>query len=90
MGSVNAIFAAGLSLLVVLPLEGGHDWPMFRRNPAQTGVAEGTLRDDFEVRWTFEAGGAIVSSPVVVDGRVYFGCDDQKIRCLRLSDGKEL
>ena len=63
---------------------------MFRRDPAQTGVADGALGDEFEVAWTFEAGGAIVSSPVVVGGRVYFGCDDQKIHCLRFSDGKEL
>jgi len=63
---------------------------MFRRDPAQTGVASGSLGEEFELVWSFEAGGAVTSSPVVVDGLVYFGSDDQKIRCVRLSDGEEV
>lgn len=93
----------GALLLTTLPLTGwawqdvsaeavpaGGDWPMFRMDPAQTGVAAGALGDAFELAWTFECGGAVTSSPVVVDGLVYFGSDDQKIRCVRLADGEEV
>ena len=66
------------------------DWSMFRGDLAQTGLAAGSLGDEFEVLWTVEVGGAVTSSPVVVDGLVYFGSDDQFIRCVKLEDGEEV
>ncbi len=63
---------------------------MFRGDAAQTGVAAGSLGEDFVLEWTFEAGGAITSSAVVSDGLVYFGSDDQHIRCVTLEEGKEV
>jgi outer membrane protein assembly factor BamB len=103
MGAVKFLALTWTLLLWTLPSTGGTaqdapaaarpapapgDWPMFRRDAAQTGVAAGTLGESFELLWTFECGGAVTSSPVVVDGKVYFGSDDQKIRCVRLSDGE--
>ena len=63
------------------------EWRQFRGDAAQRGVAPGSLGDDFEVRWTYEAGGAIASSPVVADGLVYFGSDDQKVHAVELASG---
>ena len=66
------------------------DWPMFRGNSGQSGVASGELAEDLELAWSFLAGGAIVSSPVVADGRVFFGCDDGKLHALNFETGEEL
>lgn len=65
-------------------------WPTFRGDRALTGVAGGSLPDNPVLRWTFAAEGAIVSSPVVVDGRVHFGSDDGRIYCLDLETGARI
>jgi len=63
------------------------NWPMFRGDVAQTGVAHGTLGDRFELAWTFKTEGAITSSPVVVDGTVFFGSDDGFLYAVDLETG---
>jgi outer membrane protein assembly factor BamB len=63
------------------------NWPMFRGNQAQTGLAEGSLGKDLVLGWTFTTGEAVRSSPVIQDGRVYVGSGDGKLYCLRLGDG---
>lgn len=85
---------AGPTLLALLcaPLfaGGAEDWPSFRGDPGQRGVAGGSLPGSLELAWTFDAGGAIASSPVVADGRVFFGCDTGKVHALRTADGEPL
>ena len=66
----------------------GADWSNFRGNRSLTGIAPGILPDEPELLWTFEAEGAIVSSPVIADSRVYFGSDDGNIYCLDFRSGK--
>ncbi|MHC4656663.1 MAG: outer membrane protein assembly factor BamB family protein, partial [Planctomycetota bacterium] len=39
------------------------------------------------VRWTFFTKGPVRLAPVVVDGRVYVGCDDGYVYCLSGNDG---
>ena len=39
------------------------------------------------ILWTFIAGGRIDSPPTIWRGRVYFGCTDGWVYCLRASDG---
>ncbi|HUT67064.1 MAG TPA: PQQ-binding-like beta-propeller repeat protein [Dehalococcoidales bacterium] len=67
------------------------DWTMFRRDLEHTGsinpdgnLPQGTLQ------WTFSTGGAIHSSPAVVDGVVYFGSRDSYIYALDAATGEEL
>lgn len=64
-------------------------WPIYRGSTALVGLAAGEVPDEPDLLWTFEAGGAITSSPVVADGRVYFGSDDQHLRALDLETGQE-
>jgi len=66
------------------------DWPIFRGNSSLRGFAPGTLPSTFEIKWSFETGGAIASSPIVVDGRVFVGSDDGCLYCVNLEDGSEV
>src|SRR5262245_17094240 len=75
-------------LALLAPLAGASgDWPIFRGDPALTGVAAGTLPAAPVQRWSFQAGKSIVSSPVVSAGRLVIGCDDGKIYCLDAASG---
>ena len=40
------------------------------------------------VLWTFFSDGPVRFAPSVVNGRVYFGCDDGCVYCLRADDGR--
>ena len=64
-------------------------WPMHRGHPGLLGVATGSLADRFEVAWFFETGGAILSSPVVTGGLVYFGSSDQSVYAVDLRTGEK-
>jgi len=68
------------------PLPG--DWSMFRRDLSRGGsigteVPQGTLK------WVFDTGGAIHSSPAVVDGTVYFGSRDYNLYAVDADTGSE-
>jgi eukaryotic-like serine/threonine-protein kinase len=51
---------------------------MFRGGPDHTGVYQATgLRGAPAVKWRFQTGGPVLSSPAVDGGTVYFGSSDQ-------------
>jgi outer membrane protein assembly factor BamB len=66
------------------------DWPIYRGNPGLHGVAAGTLGDRLELAWSFETGGAIISSPVVVEGIAYFGSTDGSVYAVDVASGEKL
>jgi polyvinyl alcohol dehydrogenase (cytochrome) len=68
------------SLVIAYPSRGSlTDWPKYCGNLAMTGVAAGeraispTSAPNFLSAWTETLPGAVASSPIVVDGRVYVG-----------------
>ena len=65
---------------------GTKDWPMWRANPANTANAQ-SGPESLNLDWVFTTEGAVVSSPSVVDGRVYVGSQDQNIYCLDARGG---
>ena len=79
-----------LLLLALEPAggQGSGPWTIYRGTQGLVGVAPGTLGDTLELHWTFEAGGAITSSPVVDGERIYFGSDDQHIHALDRRSGE--
>jgi len=84
--------SAFLSLLLLaasFQVPEAEDWPSYRGGPALQGVAPGSLAGDLELAWTFEAGGAITSSPVVAGGLVYFGSDDYHVYALDAATGEK-
>ncbi len=66
------------------------EWPLFRGEPSLRGVAPGTVPAQLELLWTYESGGAITSSPVVSEGKVYFGSDDMAVHAVDAQTGKGL
>jgi outer membrane protein assembly factor BamB len=65
------------------------DWPVFRGNALQTGVADGMLPDQLDVLWKFTTKDSIDSTPAVAGGVVYVGSEDKFLYALELTTGKE-
>ncbi len=53
----------------------------------QSGALVALDRGSEQEVWRFQTGGAMFSTPVVVDGIAYFGSADKKVYALRVSDG---
>lgn len=66
------------------------DWPLFRGNALQDGVATGvSLPDKLEVRWKVQLPKDTESTAAIVGGVVYIGCFDDHLHALELATGKE-
>jgi outer membrane protein assembly factor BamB len=65
------------------------DWPVFRGNALQTGVASSQLPDKLDVLWTFKTKDAIEGSAAIARGTVYVGSQDEYLYALDLATGKE-
>ncbi|MDD5259533.1 MAG: PQQ-binding-like beta-propeller repeat protein [bacterium] len=65
------------------------NWPMFKYCPERTGYSfpQHIVARELDEKWYYTAGGDINSSPAVDKSRVVFGCDDNKVYCIRASDG---
>jgi len=62
----------------------------FRGNNAHTGVYPGSgPRQAAGPKWTFKAGGPIVTSPAIADGVVYFGAMDGHLHAVAQDTGQE-
>lgn len=71
------------------------DWPTFRFNAEQTGVAAAALPDKLAQRWTRKFGNDLGSSVIestaaIVDGVVYVGGFDDHLHALDLASGKPM
>ncbi|MBX5320466.1 MAG: PQQ-binding-like beta-propeller repeat protein [Candidatus Bathyarchaeia archaeon] len=64
-------------------------WNMFGGPPSNYGVAVGTHApsDISTPAWFYQASGPIVGSPVVADGKVFFGSYDGSIYCIDAYSG---
>jgi outer membrane protein assembly factor BamB len=65
------------------------DWPVFRGNAEQTGVASDTLPDKLELLWKFSTKDSIEGAPAIAGGVVYVGSFDEYLYALDLANGKE-
>src|SRR5262249_18317093 len=64
-------------------------WPVFRGNPQQTGVAASALPDKLRVRWQFKAKEAVESTAALADGTAFIGSFDGHLYALDLKSGRE-
>jgi outer membrane protein assembly factor BamB len=65
---------------------GTKPWPMWRRDPAHTATGQ-SGPTNLTLRWMFTTGGGVVSSPGVVDCKVYVGSQDKNVYCLDARSG---
>ena len=87
----GAIARPTLHPRIQTPLAEIPGWPMFHHDPNHTGVANSTAPETNNILWSYEAGGDVLSSPAVVNGKVYCASyDDNTVFCLRESDGYRL
>jgi glucose dehydrogenase len=63
---------------------------MFRGGPSHSGVVDTAVPEHLTVKWKFQTGDAIVSSPSVAGGRVYIGSNDNFLYALDAATGKLL
>ncbi len=89
LAALLSVFSARASASVS-PVSAADEWPMFRGNPALTGVAGGTLPDKPVLLWNFKTGGAVKSSAVIGGGKVYIGSNDGFIYALDFASGRKL
>lgn len=61
------------------------DWSMFMNDPAHSGVGYGPT--DLTLKWSVQAGGAIVSSPTLANGVAYVGSYDGNIYAFNTNNG---
>ena len=66
---------------------GSTSWPMWRDNPEHTAVGKSGPANA-TLRWKFSTGGGVVSSPAIVDGRIYVGSQDKRVYCLDARNGR--
>jgi outer membrane protein assembly factor BamB len=62
------------------------DWPVFRGNALQTGVAISELPDQLAVLWTFKAK-SFEGTAAIGNGVVFVGCQDEFVYAVNLADG---
>ena len=59
------------------------NWPMFQRDHLHSGlVAEDFTAPQGRVKWRFDTGGPLFSSPAVVDGVIYLTTGDRRVVAL--------
>ena len=91
-GIVLTVFLLGMLTLTfnVQPVAASVEidwWPMFSHDLNHTGYSTSTAPNTNNTIWNYTTGGAVWSSPAVVDGRVYVGSWDYKVYCLDASTG---
>ena len=65
------------------------DWPLFRGNELQDGIAQTTLPDQLDVIWKIKLDMGIESTAAIVKDTAYVGCFDDHMRALDLKTGQE-
>src|SRR5436309_15546763 len=65
------------------------DWPLFRGNALQTGVARDELPGMVQVRWKLQFKEGFDGAAAITGGVVYAGSFDQHLYALDLVTGKE-
>lgn len=88
---IAAFFVVPFAALALAeaPADLARDWPIFRGNSLQTGVAPGKLPDKLEVLWKFQAKEGIEGTAAIVGDTVYFGSFDTNLYAVDFATGKE-
>src|SRR5262245_39514121 len=80
---------AGVLSLLLTAAGTRADWPVFRGDPAMTGVGDARLPDQLAVKWRFQTGNAVEGAPAVVAGVAYVASTDKHLYAVDLATGQE-
>jgi outer membrane protein assembly factor BamB len=89
LGTCTLAFMLGQTFMFATDDSAKADWPVFRGNSEQTGVAAATLPDKLELLWKFSTQDSIEGTPAIAGGVVYIGSFDEYLYALDLASGKE-
>lgn len=64
-------------------------WPMFRHDADRSSIGQGGP-ENLSLLWKFTTGGAVYSSPSIVDGVVYFGSQDHNVYAVNAWNGAKI
>jgi outer membrane protein assembly factor BamB len=62
-------------------------WPMFHHDLSHAGYSTSTAPRTNQTLWTYATGGAVETSPAVVDDMVYIGSDDEEVYAMNATTG---
>lgn len=65
-------------------------WPMFHHDLRHSGYSTTEAPSTNNVLWNYTTGGGVISSPSVVDDRIYVGSDDHKVYCINAITGTHI
>src|SRR3989339_138033 len=65
------------------------EWPQFRGNTAQTGVASDKLLKSLKLLWSYDTGAEIGSTPALTNTSVHIGTEGKKFLSLDILTGKK-
>ncbi len=68
---------------------GSDSWSMWRNDTENRGAGQ-SGPTELNLRWKFKAGSGVASTPIIVEGRVYFGSQDKNVYCIDARDGRLL
>lgn len=75
--------------ILFLPGLSAADWPIFRGNPLQTGVAPAALPDDLEVLWKFSTKDSIEAAVAITGDTAYVPSMDEHLYALDVKTGQQ-
>ncbi len=58
------------------------NWTQYRGNKQLTGVSDGVIPSGIQIKWTFDAGDPIKSSPVVYEDKIIMGSTNGVLYCI--------
>lgn len=76
-------------LVLIVTSTASAEWPLFRGDPAMSGVGSAKLPEQLEEIWAFKTGDSIEGAPVVDDGIVYVASMDKHLYAVDIKTGKE-
>ena len=72
------------------PAVGDQNWAMFHHDLVHSGSSPSAAPNTNNILWNYTTGDNVVSSPAVVDDKVYIGSDDCKVYCLNATTGAKV
>jgi len=65
---------------------GSNSWSTWRSDAQNSGAGQSGPAE-LNLRWSYQTGGGVGSTPVISEGRVYVGSQDKNVYCLDARDG---